>query len=136
MLKKKPKVKEKKDIGVSHQHEYADYASMSTMGDKLNSDDFEQDFRSRIDSETVASAKIDLLYLEKCAKEIRQRDIHCEVCGYSGQPTLDGCCPECGAIGGIKEEPPEQQKQQEYNRNIATQQYLETTSGSQYFSEV
>jgi hypothetical protein len=31
-----------------------------------------------------------------------QDDIICEVCGYEGQPTYDGRCPVCYAIGGHK----------------------------------
>ena len=28
------------------------------------------------------------------------KDIACERCGYEGPPTNEGCCPNCGAIGG------------------------------------
>ena len=31
-----------------------------------------------------------------------QDDIDCEVCGFKGQPTYDGFCPDCGALGGKK----------------------------------
>jgi uncharacterized protein (DUF697 family) len=35
------------------------------------------------------------------------KDIHCEVCGYVGQPDEKGFCPECGTLGGVKPQNPE-----------------------------
>lgn len=45
-------------------------------------------------SHKLASEVIDDLY--KYAAE----DIHCERCGYEGQPTYEGRCPKCGLVLG------------------------------------
>lgn len=46
-----------------------------------------------------ASEFIDSLY--KFAQEYLA-DITCENCGYEGKPRVDGHCPKCGAMEGIK----------------------------------
>ena len=43
--------------------------------------------------------------IKEAADEVHRerylKDIECEQCHYSGPPTNEGCCPECGAICGV-----------------------------------
>jgi len=52
------------------------------------------------------------------------KDINCSVCGYNGEPKLDGRCPSCGAIGGqTPYEPVDRNKNKEYSRSESSAEY-------------
>jgi hypothetical protein len=71
----------------------AETSASKTIDDLYKKAKMESPTKSETKKESGKVSKKDTDYLA---------DIDCENCDYTGKPTYDGCCPKCGAIGGVK----------------------------------